>query len=280
MSRHNNILYLFTFFLLSFFLSTTPVIAKNHKVLNFGIVPQQTAKKLATKWIPICEYLSQKTGYKIIFRTAPDIPTFEKRVSIGAYELAYMNPYHYTVFSKKPGYRAFAKQKGKAIQGIIVAKKDSKISDIKQLNEKTLAFPSPAAFAASILTRANLTAQNIIFTPKYAGSHDSVYEAISNGLYPAGGGVVRTFKNMESEVRDQLKIIFITKKYTPHAFAVHPSIPQETVDVVLSAMVSMRTNFEAFRLLKKINFNGIEAAHDKDWDDVRTLNIKILDNYN
>ena len=43
--------------------------------LAFGIVPQQSAGKLAGLWTPILAYLSRKTGYAIHFKTAKDIPT-------------------------------------------------------------------------------------------------------------------------------------------------------------------------------------------------------------
>lgn len=31
-------------------------------------------------------------------------------------------------------------------------------------------------------------------------------------------------------------------------------------------------------LLEAVNFNGMDAASDSDWDDVRNLNIQLLDN--
>ena len=73
------------------------------EVLSFGVVPQQSATRLAELWTPICEFLGRKTGNHYVFKTAKDIPTFEDRLASGDYDIAYMNPYHYTVFSKVPG---------------------------------------------------------------------------------------------------------------------------------------------------------------------------------
>ncbi|MFT7672206.1 MAG: ABC-type phosphate/phosphonate transport system substrate-binding protein [Gammaproteobacteria bacterium] len=39
-------------------------------------------------------------GFKVNFKTAPNIPTFKKRLAAGEYGFAYMNPYHYTVFNQ------------------------------------------------------------------------------------------------------------------------------------------------------------------------------------
>ena len=131
-------------------------------------------------------------------------------MAAGEYDIAYMNPYHYTEFSVDPGYRAFAKETNKRIQGIIVVKKDSPIQSISELSGKTLAFPAPAAFAASVLPRAYFKTNQIEISPRYVSSHDSVYLTVSKNLYPAGGGIQRTFKNMPESIREQLRILWKT----------------------------------------------------------------------
>ncbi|NOI15527.1 phosphate/phosphite/phosphonate ABC transporter substrate-binding protein [Vibrio hepatarius] len=247
------------------------------KILTFGIVPQQSAITLAKNWGPILEKLSEDTGYKIVFRTAKNIPEFEQRVLNGEYDIAYMNPYHYTVFHQKPGYQAFAKQQDKRIRGIIVVKKDSNITDLKQLDGETLVFPSPAAFAASVIPRSSLKAMGINITPQYVSSHDSVYLNVVKGLFPAGGGIERTLNNTDNAVRNDLKVLWRTPDYTPHAFATHPDLPKEVSDKVSRAMLALNDTDAGKTLLSRIKFKGIEAAQNEDWDDVRALNITLLD---
>ena len=245
--------------------------------LVFGIVPQQSAKKLAQLWTPITAYLSDKAGIKIRFATANNIPTFEQRLLEGEYDIAYMNPYHFVVFNQRPGYHAIIKQSNKRIKGIVVVRKDSPIESLAELNGTTLAFPSPAAFAASVLPRAKMAQDGISFTPQYVSSHDSVYLTVSKGLFPAGGGVMRTLNNTDPAVKEQLRVLWSTPGYTPHAIAVHPSLPGNIVEQLQSAFLSMNSDLEGQALLATINFNGMEAAMDSDWDDVRDLDIKLLD---
>ena len=252
--------------------------AQDPLTLSFGIVPQQSATKLARLWTPICKYLSRQTGNRFVFKTAKDIPTFEKRLAAGGYDIAYMNPYHYTVFSIDPGYRAFAKETDKRIQGIVVVKKDSAYQSIRELAGKTLAFPAPAAFAASVLPRAYLKKNGIEIDPKYVNSHDSVYLTVSKGLYPAGGGIQRTFNNMPGATRGKLRILLTTPGYTPHAFAAHPRLSATAVNAVAKALAAMGTDAEGRELLKNLNFRPIGPARDQDWDDVRELGIDLLKN--
>ena len=247
------------------------------RVYSFGVVPQQSAKKLAQLWSPILKEVSEKTGLTIQFRTAKDIPTFESRLREGAYDISYMNPYHYTVFSEVSEYRAIAKRRDQKIRGIIVVHKDSTVSNLSELHALRLAFPSPAAFAASILPQAALRNAKIDFSPSYVSSHDSVYMAVAKGLMPAGGGVKRTFNNVSPEIRENLKILWTTPAYTPHAIAAKSSVDLENRNKIQSALVELSTYPKGKMLLQSIKIkHGLEVASHEDWADVKQLDIKII----
>jgi phosphonate transport system substrate-binding protein len=248
--------------------------------ITFGIVPQQSAGKLAQNWAPVLAYLGAHSGTDLKFRTARDIPEFERRVAAGDYDIAYMNPYHYTVFSGDPGYRAFVKAANQPIRGILVVRADSPTQSPAELADATIAFPAPAAFAASVLTRAYLTRANIAFTPKYVASHDSVYRAVAKGLYPAGGGVIRTLDSVAPDIRAQLRVLWTSEGYTPHAFAAHPRVPAAVVARLTRAMVDMGDTDTGRALLAPLSIGGFESATDSDWDDVRLLGIDLLRDLN
>jgi phosphonate transport system substrate-binding protein len=245
--------------------------------LSFGVVPQQAPGRLAQLWTPILNYLGEQAGVRLDFKTAPDIPTFERRLAAGDYDLAYMNPYHYTVFHRHPGYLAFAREKDRKLEGILVVRRDSPYIGIEQLAGQTLVFPAPAAFAATVLPQAQLKRTGIGYTPKYVASHDSVYLAVARGLYPAGGGIRRTLANAPDEVQAQLRVLWATSRYTAHAIAAHPRVPRTALERVQRAMLAMHGDPRGAALLAAIEFVGIEPARDADWDDVRALGIPALD---
>ncbi|MBL3589674.1 MAG: phosphate/phosphite/phosphonate ABC transporter substrate-binding protein [gamma proteobacterium endosymbiont of Lamellibrachia anaximandri] len=261
-----------------FILSTIQpaAMAQEPPTLTFGLVPQQSATKLARLWGPIMQYIGKKSGTRLVFKTAPNIPEFERRCAKGEYDIAYMNPYHYTVFHDSPGYEVFARQKNKRIRGIVVVRKENAIHSLHDLAGKTLAFPAPAAFAASVLPRANIANNDIPFSAKYVSSHDSVYRSIAKGLYIAGGGIQRTFNNVDPTVREQLRILWTSGSFTPHAFAAHPRVDPAAITRIKEVMINMENDPEGKRLLASINFKGIEVGKNKDWDDVRALGIDLL----
>ncbi|QFU23407.1 phosphate/phosphite/phosphonate ABC transporter substrate-binding protein [Shewanella eurypsychrophilus] len=242
-------------------------------VLSFGVVPQQAASTLARKWSPLLAALSQNANFQLRFATAPDIPTFEKRLTNGEYDIAYMNPYHFTVFNETPGYQALVREKNKKLQGIIVVRKDSHIDSLEQLQGATMAFPAPAAFAASVLPRANLRIKGLTNQIKYVGSHDSVYLAVVQGLVTAGGGVKRTFKTMDSKVTSQLKVLWETPGYTPHAIATNPRVEASIISELVDKFSHLSSTEDGLALLDSLGFKPFEVAENSDWDDVRALGL-------
>jgi phosphonate transport system substrate-binding protein len=246
------------------------------ETLVFGVVPQQSAQTLAKMWVPVMDELSRATGKRIVFSTAKDIPTFEQRLANKEYDIAYMNPYHYVVYSETSGYRALAKQNDKQIQGIIVVLKDSLLTSLQDLDGMTLVFPAPSSFAASIIPQAIMKELGIKFTPKYVTSHDSVYLNVERKFSIAGGGVMRTLRSTPAAVGDNLKVLWRSNKFTPHAIASKAEMSDETRKSILDALLDLNEKPKHQQLLKGIEFKGFEAAEDNDWDDVRALKIATL----
>ena len=246
------------------------------RTLSFGVVPQQSASALARAWIPLLNVFAERAGFGLRFATAPDIPTFEKRLAAGDYDFAYMNPYHYTVFSLKPGYRAFAHEKGRRLRGLVVVRQDSPLRQLAELAGQQVAFPAPASFAATVLVRAELQRQGIEVIPRFVGSHESVYLNVERGLHAAGGGIPRTLQAMDPAVRDKLRVLHTTQAYTPHALAAHPRASAADVAALSAAMLGADADARGQAALQGVGFNGIEAASDADWADVRGLGIQTL----
>lgn len=249
------------------------------RALSFGIVPQQSASRLAEEWGPLLAEISRRSGVALTFRTAPSIPLFEERLGQGEFDLAYMNPYHYVVFHAAAGYRAFAKEQDRKIKGILVVRKVSPYRKPADLAGKSVAFPAPAAFAASILPQAEFGRLNIPIETRFVTSHDSVYRAVAAGLHEAGGGIERTLEATPPEIGDALRVLAETPAYTPHAFAVHPRVSPEVVARLLAAMESLAQDVEGRRLLAPLAFKGIAAARDAEWNDIRALDIRLLERY-
>ena len=258
---------------------TTSLLANNDQPKNeqltlvFGVVPQQSAKTLAAKWGPVLRRLSQASGIQLKFSTAKNIPTFEKRLSEGKYDIAYMNPYHFIVYNQTPGYQALVKEKDKLLQGIIVLNKNSDVTSLEDLEQADVAFPAPAAFAATMIPQAHFDQLGVNITPRYVYSHDSVYLNVSRRFSKAGGGLMRTLNNTPKEIRDELRIIWRSDGYTPHAIATHPRVSEPTRQRLREAFDTLQKDDSFVLLLQTLNFQTFEEAENQDWDSIKNLGI-------
>ena len=258
--------------LLVFLLTSWTAIAApaTQKSFSFGVVPQQNPTALAKAWTPVLSYLSQKTGYQFELQTAKDIGSFNKRLKAGAFDIAYMNPLLYAA-DKSRTYKVFAKEKDTRLKGIIVVAKNSPYNNIESLRNTTMAFPDLDAFAATLLPLAYLEKVGITVKVKNVMSHDSVYRAIAKGLYPAGGGVIKTLEQIDPAIQDQLRILWTSPPYTPHPIAAHARVPQEVVKKLLGAMSAMHLDPQGKALLEGVKFKGIVPAEEHEYDEIRTF---------
>ena len=238
---------------------------------SFGIVPQRTATRLAESWTPLLNHLGAETGYRFDFKTARDINNFKQRAAAGAYDFAYLNPYHYVAFNKTQAYRVLVAEKDRQLTGIIVVRAESRYRTLRDLEGQSLSFPAPTAFAASLITRAHLNRDGIKYRATFVSSHDSVYLSVAQRLFAAGGGIRHTFDNLASEVRGQLRILWTSKGYTPHAIAAHPRVPPEAMRRVTAALIGLHQDAATRKLLEPLGFNGFVAASDVEYDSVRKL---------
>ena len=254
----------------------TPARAADTRSYSVGIVPQTAPAELARAWVPLIRLLAARAGLDLRFATPPDVPSFEARLAAGEYDFAYMNPYHYTVFAVQPGYVAFGHEKGRRIGGIVVVAKDASYRQLADLAGRGIAHPSPMAFAATLLVRAELAREGIATLPKYVGSHESVYLNVAQGLIAAGGGIPRTLESMDAPVRARLRLLWSSPLYTPHALAAHPRVPAAAVAALRAAMIGADADAAGREALRGVAFMGIQAARSGDWDDVRALGLPTL----
>lgn len=144
------------------------------------------------------------------------------------------------------------------------------------LNGAEIAFPAPAAFAATIITSAHLRNNNVAFIPRYVNSHDSVYLSVQRDFFKAGGGIHRTLNISPEAVKSDLRVLWESKGYTPHAIATHPKMALADRQAILNALIALSNDSSKSSILRKIGLSEFVESNDSDWNDVRELGIASL----
>ena len=208
--------------------------------LKVGVVPQFEQRRLFSTWDPILTKLGEKTDCKYELVGSKSIAEFEEKFLAGEYDVAYMNPYHSVMAHKAQGYLPIARSGEKKLKGILVVREDSPIKDIKELDGKEIAFPSPNALGASLLMRAELaTKHGLNIKPKYVKTHSSVYLHVVKKLTEAGGGVGRTLKEQKDAIKGKIRILYETAKVNAHPLVVHPRVDETMQSKIQSAFLEV-----------------------------------------
>ena len=262
---------LFLFVALAIILNGTKSLAKTYM---FGVVPQFDVRRIHEIWQPVLNAVSKRSGLKFELVGVKDIPDFERDFENGVYDFAYMNPFHLIVANKDVGYLPVLKDVGRKLQGIIVVHKDSPFTSIMDLNNKTVAFPSPNSLGAALIPRAEFKNRfHITIKPKYVRSHTSVYLNCALKLVDAGGGVQETFDEQEEKIKSELRILYKTNEISPHPFVYHPRVPYEDVILFTQALLEIGKSPLGEKMLAEIPVNQLGKADMADYESLKTLGL-------
>ncbi|MEO0443780.1 MAG: PhnD/SsuA/transferrin family substrate-binding protein [Pseudomonadota bacterium] len=257
-------------YLIPFLIFTVTVQAQT---LSFAPVPQGTQEQVKNQWQPVVDKLNSTTGLSIQLTVAKSITDHSERLGKGEFDLAYANPAIYVAVEEKGGYKAFAKQSNKMLQGVIVVRNDSPAKDLADVADEIIATPDPAAFGASILPLKTFEQAGVDVFPEYYGSHTAAYMKVHSGEIAVSGGVNRTFNALPADIRKDLRILKTTDQFKPHPFVASNRLSGDTVDKIGKALAAI-TSDQALRKTMKFNHPVVQADPDN-WDDVRSLGIRI-----
>ena len=249
---------------------------------SFDIVPQFTASRIFSTWAPVLQRVGKEVGLCFDLRVSANIPDFEQVLLRGDAQFAFVNPYHAVLAYHRKKYNPLLADGHELLTGILVVRKDSGIANIDALKGKSVAFPAPNAFAASLLIRAELARKQVDIQPVFVKNHSNVYRAVIAGDMKAGGGVNNTLNSEVSEIQDKLRVLYETQAYSPHPVVTHPNIPADVRAKFLKAMINLGQDVEGQKLLEGINISQPKAVsyaqHYKVLESLKLEKFLVLSN--
>jgi phosphonate transport system substrate-binding protein len=265
---------------LGLLLATTSTTARAAEAeYEFGVLPQVATAKLSAQWTPFLERVSQASGVKLRFVTAPSIGEFVARANAGSYAFYYHNTLAYV--QQGDQYRAFAREKGARTVGVLVVRKDSRVARLSDLKGARVELPSRVSFGAAILPVFALQREGGLDLEKdltifISGSHEAGYQAVLDGKADVAGGLTRTFELFAAEGRERLRVLYKTRDYSPLPFAARRDVPATVVARVQKALVEFSRDPANAPILENLRMkDGFEAARPSDWDDVRAARDEL-----
>lgn len=245
--------------------------------LIFTPVPQFPAPALYARWVPLLDAVGKTSGQCFELVIKPSIPEFERYILRGTPALVYANPYHAVMAYKAKGYQPLLADGSTLLTGILVAKIDSPIKTLSDLQGKRVDFPAPNAFAASLLLRAHLESLKISIQPNYVKTHSNVYRGVMIGDAEAGGGVNKSLEAEPDEIRQKLRVIYETPGYRSHPIITSTKVSPALRQKILNSFISLEKTEQGRTLLASVQLNEpISVSYQKDYRALEQLHLDKL----
>jgi len=246
----------------------------------FGVFPRWNAQITVRNFTPLAAQLGRELGRPVRIETDKDFDSFMRRVYAREFDLVHLNQLHYVHAHRKADYRAIAKMCDNpacTIRAIIVTRRDSKLTKVRDLKGRIIAFGDPSAMVSHVLAKSLLLESALgpeqyrtIFTKNPPNALLAVY----NGEADAAGVGPAVFQQPEIirriDIR-QLRILAESRSI-PHL----PVAVRSDMDVKLALRIQRILTGLAHRpegqvILKKMGIERFEAADDHQYTLVRNL---------
>jgi phosphonate transport system substrate-binding protein len=241
---------------------------------TLAVVPAQLPLAAHASWQPLADHLAQRLNARIELKIYRMFARFETDLTQAVPDFAFVNPYHVLMAYKRQRYVPLVRS-SRTLTGILVVRADDPIASVKALERRTLAFPSPNAFGASLYMRALLTEQaGIRFTPYYLDGHSEVYRHVILGEAAAGGGIRQSLEREPPEVRAKLRVLYETPATVGHALAAHPRVPAADREAVIEAILALGERRGTPDLLGAVQLDDpVRADYARDYRPLERLGL-------
>jgi phosphonate transport system substrate-binding protein len=244
------------------------------RAMTVAVVPQFRAEEIHRIWAPLLARVGQETGQPLTLLVPSNIPAFERAMLAGEPDFVYANPYHAVMGHRAQGYIPLVRD-STLLTGIVVVRADDPIRSVAELDGKTVAFPAPNAFGASLWIRALLAErEKIRIQPAYVKTHSNAYRSVLAGLSAAAGGINLTFDQEPPEVRKALRVLMETPGVPPHPLAAHPRVSAATRRAITETFMRLMTDRGMRELMNDIPWvNPVAADYAHDYQPLESFGL-------
>lgn len=239
------------------------------KPLEFGVLNQQSPIQTAEKWNPILRYLTEKTGIPLRLRMGATVEQTNAMMGREAFDLVYTNHNFQTGYDGK--YKVMARWAGQPIRGMIVVLEDSPASTIRDLQDMTVAFPSPDAFVGYAVPQVAFRESKVRVNEKFAGNQEGALAQLKARQVHAAAVNSRFLEAYAQRERLRYRAIYASEPYHELPVLIHPRVPAQQVHRIKQALLGLRDDPSAAELRQSTGSPGFVAAEERDYDNVRRI---------
>jgi phosphonate transport system substrate-binding protein len=244
--------------------------------LRFGVYPSDRATIMYRKFTPVLDALSApletllKREVDIHLTIFEDYASGIEALANGDVDFVRVGPASYILaeqLNPKITLLAMELRRGlKRFNGLIIAKKESEINTIKDLQGKTFAFGDSNStigryLAQSLMVDDGISADSLE-SFDYMHRHDHVAKAVINGTHDAGALKASTYKKLCDP--DKIKIVVAFENVTK-PWVARSGLPMEIRNAITESLLIL----EDPKIIDELGCSGFVRASSKEYELVR-----------
>jgi phosphonate transport system substrate-binding protein len=247
--------------------------------VTLGVFPRFNASVTVTRYTPLAEYLGGRLGRKVSLVTSKDFETFWRGVEEQRYDIVQYNQYQYIRSARNYQVVAHNKEFDKStLAGVLYVRKDSGITDLRQLRGRTIMFgggeDAMISYIAPVylLLQAGLKKEDFkaSFAVNPINSVIGVYHRQADA--GASGDNALGQPSLKGAINtDELTALATSEQLLHLPWAMKRSLPAALREAVQAALVGIEGSAAGLHALKEARLSGIGKAEDKDYEPHRRM---------
>ncbi len=262
--------------------ATAKTYAKEEIVI--GLIPEENIFRQMDRYRPLGDYLGKKLGIKVRFtilsRYGDIIDRFKAKNLDGAFLGALTSVIAMDRLNLEPITRPVLMDGSSSVEGWIIVRKDSKIRNIKDMKNKTIAFVDRATLTGFLFAIAYLREHGIESPLNYfreyyfTGSHASSLLSVLDGKADIGVAkdtIVRERMANDPMIEEEIMVIARSIKLPNTTLCIRNDMNKKLKDEILRILLEMEKDSEGRNILNKMGATRFIRALNDDFRPVYTL---------
>jgi phosphonate transport system substrate-binding protein len=245
---------------------------------SFNVLNHRSIALTAQYWNPILLYVSRTSGVPLELKLNRTARENTAKAETGLYDFVYTNHF-FTPERERLGYRVIARPVGPGIRGQIVVTRDSPIRDLRELEGKEVAFPTPDGFTGYWVPMDALLNSNVHVKPVFAGNQEASIGLLRREEAAAAGVNSSVLERFSRRSDFPYRVLWSSKLYHDLCIMAKPKVAKEKTAAVRAAFIGMARDPKGLKILEagaellKLEDDdlGFVAADNRDYDSYRAF---------
>jgi phosphonate transport system substrate-binding protein len=257
--------------------------------LHLGVFPRHPAQDTQQMFEPLRAHLSERLGRPVMLHTPVDYPSFWSAIEEGRFDLLHYNQYHYVRAHAEHGHRLVAanEEHGRPqIRALVYVRSDSAVQTLNDLRGRKILFGGgPSAMVSYILATDLLRSHGLEdgdYIEQFAQNPVKALLALHfmQADAASAGDPVIELPRVREQIGDGGLRVLAQSQAIPHLpWAVSESQTHALKTAVGDVLLDLNTSREGRGILHAMQLSGLSAVEDRQYDVVRRIVARVLDEH-